>query len=366
MIVPYRFIPPTNGGHKAAFGFCDFVSRERDLICISTNNNDLGGTPFQVAPLFRDVKSKYLNPVVAWRIWRFFRREKITHCITHQPFIALLLLPVFWISGVHLMVYVQNIEFQRFRTLGKWWWRLLFLFERLVYRRADHLFFISPDDLPPAIELFGLKSERCSVVPYGTYLQAAPEGGDEARRRAIDRHGWGEDDFLIIFFGPQTYRPNLEAVERIIYKIEPPLREKADFNYRFLICGGGMPSSLRPPIEAGEGRVIYLGFVEDIESYILASDVMINPVNTGGGVKTKIIEAIALGKTVVSSATGALGVDKSACAGKLIEVGDESYEAFADELVKLQKTPSPPTPPSFYHTYYWGEAVKPVVDLLMD
>ena len=36
MVVPYRFIPPHNGGHKAAFGFCQFLHRERRLYCITT------------------------------------------------------------------------------------------------------------------------------------------------------------------------------------------------------------------------------------------------------------------------------------------------------------------------------------------
>ncbi len=132
----------------------------------------------------------------------------------------------------------------------------------------------------------------------------------------------------------------------------------ADFPYCFLICGGGLPKQYEK-LEAYE-RVKYLGYVEDIEAYVQAADLMVNPVNSGGGVKTKLVEAIALGTTVVSSFTGALGVLPEACGPKLRRVADKDYTAFAETLLQCFREGQVPTPTTFYETYYWGNIVQSV------
>ena len=356
MAVPYRFVPPLNGGHKAAYGFCTFLAKERPFVCLSTDNNASENAPFRLLPLFRDKLYKYISPLVAWRCFRALKQEQAVVCITFQPFIAPLLLPVARWLGIPLHIYIQNLEYRRFRSMGRWFWPVLFGLEWLSFRLAQQLYFISPDDLPPAIRAFGIAAKKCSVVPYGTPHQQPPDDVTEARRAIREQHGFGEAEFLIIFFGPQSYQPNLEAVELIIHQLNPLLLEKAAFPYRFLICGGGLPKRYQGL--ASYPNVEYLGFVEDIEAYVKAADVMINPVNTGGGVKTKLIEAIALGKTVVSSRTGALGVRAEACGPQLVVVDDEDYEGYCSALLRLQAAPATTTPPAFYTTYYWGNIIR--------
>ncbi len=362
MVVPYRFVPPANGGHQAAFGFCEFLAREMPLVCISTTNNEPEQAPFPMRLLFEDEVYKYANPLLAWRCFRLFRKEKIDVCITHQPFIAPLLLPVTALLGISLHIYVQNLEYRRFRSMGKWFWPIVYAIEWITFKLAGRLYFISPDELEPGKRAFGLKDEKCSVVPFGTRHRHPPEDIAQARRQIRQRHGYGEKEFLIIFFGPQSYQPNLEAVELIIHHINPLMQEKADFPYRFLICGGGLPGE-NDKLNAFP-QVDYLGFVPDIEAYVKAADVMINPVNTGGGVKTKLVEAIALGKTVVSSRTGALGVGPTACGEKLLRIEDEDYPAYCEALIRLQQQPPFPTPPSFYERYYWKNVIKEVVEVI--
>ena len=365
MVVPYKFILPRNGGHKAAYGFCEFLAKQEDLVCISTLSNEISSeTPFRVVTSFKDVLFKYLNPLLSLHFLSFFKKYEVKNCIIHQPFIGLTVLPAVKLLGVQLLVYVQNIEFQRFRTLGKLRWVLLYALEYFVYRSADKLLFISPDDRQPAIRIFGLNSDNCITVPYGVYQTTPPNSGNTVREKVIRKHQWREDDFLIIFLGPLTYLPNFEAVERIINEIEPRLSMHADFPYRFFICGDGSPQHHKQLANLTNQYVEYVGFVEDIERYIKAADVMINPVTSGGGIKTKIIEAIALGKTVVSAKSGAKGVDKTVCGSKLIEVADDDYEGFCDQLIRLRGNRETPTPSAFYESYYWGNIIERVTALL--
>ncbi len=361
VLIPYYFVPPQNGGHHAAFGFCEALAQEREIVVISTTNNNADPIPFRLEKLFADRFFKYFSPLVAWRLWRFLQKEHIKTCIIQQPFIGLIALPVCRLLGIRFIIYAHNIEFQRFKSTGKWWWRLLYFIEWFIYRAANHLFFISPDDFAEAIPVFRLKPDRCTVIPYGTRLPAAPTDRGEARQMVISRHNIPREVFLILFFGSQSYRPNLEAVEYIVYRINPVLLQKAAFQYRILICGGGLPEAFNRLAEFKSQNVDYLGFVEDIHPYIKAADMVVNPINTGGGVKTKIIEAIALGTTVVSTRTGAKGVDAKACGEKLQIIEDFDYQGFADKILDLQQQSYQPTPALFYQTYAWKNAIRAAI-----
>ena len=271
---------------------------------------------------------------------------------------GILLIPVALSIGLKWGVYIQNLEYQRFRSMGKWWWRGMYLLEKFVYHYADFLFFISPDDLKAAKKIFHLNSKKCKTVPFGTYLTQAPKENPALTEVIKQRHGIAKEDFVILFFGPQNYQPNLEAVLRIVNEIKPNLAKKAPFSFQFLICGGGLPKKYKHIKSLSKQGIQYLGYVKEIEAYIQAADLIINPINTGGGVKTKVIEAIALGKTVISSKTGAIGVDSAACQNKLLQVEDEDYPGWSKAIIEFQSKSIQTTPASFYDTYYWGNAVK--------
>ncbi len=361
-IIPYPFIPPKNGGHHAAFGFCDALSKETELVCMSTTNNE-DSEHFHLEKLFKDVITKYINPFVLYRIATYLKRQQIYWCITHQPFIAFFLLPFQKYINTRFVIYVQNIEYQRFKSLNKLWWPLLYGIEWFTYKNAEHLLFISPDDQREAIAIFNLPPHKCSVVHYGTYLTKLPSNRQYIRDTIVNRLNLNPQHKIILFFGPQTYAPNREAVTLIRDRIYPVLESKAPFAYEILICGGGMPADQRRGFEAYD-HLHYLGFVEDIENYVTAADVMLNPIWAGGGVKTKIIESIAAGTSVISFQTGALGMDMSVTGEKLITVADHDIDAFVDRIIAVGQSDNTPTPEVFYDTYFWGNAIQPALALL--
>ncbi len=363
-IVPYRFIPPKNGGHHAAFGFCDFLSRETDLVCISTTNND-NSERFRLEKLFKDVVTKYINPAVLYRILKYLKKNQVKWCITHQPFIVLFLLPFTKYLNTRFVIYVQNIEYQRFKSLNKLWWPLLYITEWLTYKNADRLLFISPDDQKDAISLFKLNPSKCAVVNYGTYLTKPPENKQHIRDTIVNKLNLDPQHKIILFFGPQTYAPNLEAVHIIRDQLHPVLESKSPFAYEILICGGGMPADQVRLFETYD-NLHYLGFVEDIETYVTAADMMLNPILAGGGVKTKIIESIAVGTSVISFQTGAMGMDFSVTGDKLMTVADHDINAFVDNIIAVGQGGYIPTPDMFYDTYFWGNAIRPALTLLED
>ncbi len=358
VIIPHRFVPPANGGHAAGFGFCEFLAKERDVVVISTTNNPDIPLPFRLDRLFSDRFYKYFSPIVGIRLWKFLKKEQITYLVIQQPFIGLLMLPVAKLLNIKLFVYAHNIEFQRFKTIGKWWWRLLWLVEWFVYRSADTVLFISKDDMQEAIPIFKLEASKCFEMPYGTRYPAAPPGRETARQAIITKHDLNVNVFLILFFATYSYKPNTDALERILDEINPILLQKATFPYKILICGGALPARFNKLQAYQDKNIHYIGFVENIDEYVQASDVTLNPVITGGGVKTKMVEAIALGTTVISAATGAKGVNPTACGEKLIILEDNDVNGFVESIIYLQQQENHLTPAFFYQEYYWANAIQ--------
>jgi polysaccharide biosynthesis protein PslH len=66
-----------------------------------------------------------------------------------------------------------------------------------------------------------------------------------------------------------------------------------------------------PPMDIKHPSFEYTGFADDYVEQLKAADVVISPIMQGQGFPTKIIEALAVGKTVISTPVGARGVDSS-------------------------------------------------------
>ena len=136
-----------------------------------------------------------------------------------------------------------------------------------------------------------------------------------------------------------------------------PLLINTSLRYKIIICGKGLPVELNELKDYADKNIIYAGFVDDIEMYFKGADLFLNPVLTGGGIKTKMVEAIAFGTTVISTKTGAMGIDKNVCGEKLVEINDNDWKAFADAIKKYSQVNSI-TPMAYYGHYYWGNIVK--------
>ena len=363
ILAPYPFVPAKSGGHKAVSAYVRYLSAARPAICIcSEGNAELPGV--ELIPLFPDHPSKYLDPRVGWRIRRVLRRRKIRYLGLQHHYHGLLLCPFLWGLGITVFVFSHNIEFERWRSMDRWWWPLMKWTERFVYNWAKAVFFISWHEAQRAPALFSLPPKKCHYAPYPIDQAESPTLNGSLRETIISRHDFAKDERLLLFFGPQSYPPNLEAVKHIVFQIHPLLKVISPFKYRILICGGGLPDRFNRFADLEEEGVHYLGFVEDIETYVQAADIILNPVNIGGGVKTKLVEAIAMGKTVVSSKTGALGVQAVTFGPKLIQVADTKWTEHAQAIVDAMDDSATPTPSSFYQEHFGPQAIQPVLDWL--
>jgi polysaccharide biosynthesis protein PslH len=129
-----------------------------------------------------------------------------------------------------------------------------------------------------------------------------------------------------------------------------------------VICGGGLKDGFDDLKNNKYPNITYCGFVDDINPYFLAADIFVNPVQGGGGIKTKLIESIAFGCTCVSSADGAKGLVQSTCPAKLIISKDYDGADMAQKILPLlAQSHLPETPTSYYNYYNWDKIMERVV-----
>jgi glycosyltransferase involved in cell wall biosynthesis len=284
---------------------------------------------------------------------------QITHLLLEHPYFGWLGLLVQWATGVKLVVHSHNIENTRWKSVGKWWWKILFRYEGAVHRAADYNFFINEADRQYALEQFRLDAKKCTVITYGIEWNSAP-GPTERRlckEKLLQQFNLAPDTHLLLFNGTLGYAPNLQALTVILEKINPLLLSSS-LSYKIIICGSGLPENMQRLKAFADKNIIYAGFVEDITVYFKAADLFLNPVIEGGGIKTKLVEAIGYGTATVSTVNGSIGVTKEDAGELLYIVEDGNWQAFATEVIRACGVLPTPPPPAFFEKFYWVNIAK--------
>ena len=84
--------------------------------------------------------------------------------------------------------------------------------------------------------------------------------------------------------------------------------------------------------------------------YFKAADVFINPVISGGGIQTKIIDALSYHLNVVCFHSKSLGI--TGAGGKLYAIQNGHWKDFVSAVIEAAKA-NDNTPPAFFETYNW-------------
>jgi len=354
------------GGQKGIAIFCKYLGEQNELTAVSVKDNDVSlAENYEMMPLFTQKRKRYLNPFYAESIRKIIKQKKIKNVITEHPYMAWMGYYLKKTLGVKWFVHTHNIEYERFRTIGKWWYSGLKVYETILYKNADKVFFKTNEDIQFAIAKKMVKKENAVLVPFGIEIDKIPEDRDEQKKKIYAQHNIPEDATLLFFNGALDYKPNTDALLFILNEINPLLLKQQSFNYRILICGRGLPPSFDELKLYQDKNIVYAGFVEDVYAYFKAADIFLNPVVTGGGVKTKIVEAMGYGTTVISCVSGAAGIEISACDNKIKIVTDNDAGAFIKEVL-LCKDESINTPQSYYDYYSWRNIIKKIQPLFIN
>jgi glycosyltransferase involved in cell wall biosynthesis len=199
-------------------------------------------------------------------------------------------------------------------------WRKLRREELGTYRDADGVYLCSAVDERRLLDQ--VPGVRTAVIPNAAdveYYQPHPTDPPP-------------DGRTVVYFGLLSTIPNIDAVVHFVRDIWPRIAE-ADPEARCKVIGGRPPPSL---VALAGPRVELTGFVSDLRPHLAAAAAVVVPLRLGGGTRLKIVEAMAMGKAIVSTTLGAEGIE--AVSGRHILIEDEPA-AFADAVSRLLAEP---------------------------
>ncbi len=363
-LVPYKIFPPRFGGQKSIAQFNEYLSEYHNLFCVTIKANSPSSASYEIFNVLSDSKWRYANIFNFFRLRKILRQQEITHVILEHPYFGWLGWLVKNYCGVKLIIRSQNVEAERFHSLGKWWWKVLFIYERFIHRQADYTFCITREDYQYFLTKYGLAKDKLAVITFGIAWKSLPAMEEEitAKNFLREKFQLGKDTVIYLFNGAFNYRPNVTAVRNICDQIIPFI-EQTDVPYQVLICGKDLPGELEKLIARTPGSVAYTGFVEDITIYLKGADVFINPITGGGGIKTKLVEALGFNKTSVSTINGGIGIDPSWCNGKLLLSADDDWKDFADKMIEAKDIVTP-VGPEYYQHFYWDNIAHKAADII--
>ena len=135
----------------------------------------------------------------------------------------------------------------------------------------------------------------------------------------------GATPFTFLFVGTLGYFPNYDAVRWFSESVAPLIHARVTAPFRLVVVG---------PSTAGEfgPEVTCTGWVDDLAGQYAAASAVVVPVRAGGGTRIKILEAFAHRRPVVSTSTGAEGLE--AVVGEHFLLADEAAD-FADACAAL-------------------------------
>ena len=304
--------------------------QELHLLCLNTRKHhvDESGLPalFKKLASFKAIDiNTDINPIKAfinlvftrksYHISRFYSKEfeeELIQTLKSQDF------DIIQIEGLHLCLYIDtirqhckakislrahNLEYLIWERLadseGNRWKRMylniltkrLLNFEAKVIQKVDFLVPITGGDA----ELFGEMGTTAAIF-------VSPAGLD-MQEYVIDK---SKKEWPGLFhLGALNWMPNVQGIEWFLREIWPDIH--AGFpKLKFYVAGRNMPDWLKKLDRVG---VEAIGEVENAVDFMNSKSIMVVPLLSGSGMRIKIIEGMALGKTIISTTIGAEGID---------------------------------------------------------
>ena len=172
-------------------------------------------------------------------------------------------------------------------------------------------------------------AQRLAELAPKTPVTAIPNGVDLSQFQP--RQLPGPNSPTLVFVGQMSWFPNRDGIEYFLSEILPLIRKRHPAHLKVIGQRGGMQA---PP--ALEAAVEFTGFIDDLRPPVLDAAVYVVPLRAGSGTRLKILEAMAMGKAIVSTRIGAEGI-------ALVDGEDallaDTPEAFSAAVCRLFEDP---------------------------
>lgn len=192
-------------------------------------------------------------------------------------------------------------------------------YEEQVFGRVGAVVVCSTPEEPQVLEI--APTANVWVIPNGATLAPPPDAARPAGHR-------------MLFFGRLDYHPNVDAIEFFLEHVFPVIRAAIP-DAEFDVAGAADDGTIAALMGRHPGATFH-GRVPSLEPVIASADLVVVPLRVGGGTRLKILEALAAGRPVLSTAIGAEGLELEP--GEEIALADDAV-SFAGKAVALLRDP---------------------------
>jgi sugar transferase (PEP-CTERM/EpsH1 system associated) len=185
-------------------------------------------------------------------------------------------------------------------------WKKLERYERAMCRAADHIVVCSEADARAITALFHPPDASLAIGKRQSKITVIPNGVDTEFYTPAETP---RDEPRLVFTGKMDFRPNIDAMTWFAAEILP--RVRAEIPQAQLVIVGQKPA---PTIRAlaRQPGITVTGWVADTRPYLRDAALYVVPLRMGSGTRLKVLEAMAMGKAIVSTRRGIDGVTNAA------------------------------------------------------
>ncbi len=207
-------------------------------------------------------------------------------------------------------------------------WQLLKKYEGQICREFGAVLAVSEEDKTALIEAMDGEGQRTEPNPHITVIPIAVDTDEVpmvARRQEADH---------ILHIGTMYWPPNIDGILWFIREVYPFIRERHPA-VTFDVVGARPPQEIADLAKDGTG-INVTGYVADPTPYLEQAGVMVVPLRAGGGMRVKILNALAQGLPIVSTSLGCEGI--AVTHGQNILIADTPHD-FAEAVLRLLDSP---------------------------
>ena len=195
--------------------------------------------------------------------------------------------------------------------------RILDRDESAVFNAFDRVLLYSTEDQAHYLKHGGRASVE--IVRLGVDIQRYP---------VVPRAATSAPGVTLAFFGAFSWFANTDALEYLLKEVWPQIEARVP-DATLLIAGREMPDWA---FTCATPRLKVLGRVDSIEDFLSNVDLVLSPIRIGGGIRLKILETLAYGRSVLSTRVGLEGLAPEVA--QLVHAAD-TPEEFAEAIIRL-------------------------------
>lgn len=186
-----------------------------------------------------------------------------------------------------------------------------------------------------------------SEAEAGLFKKLAPESADKISffNNGVDTdyfspeiehdNPYYPDDKVIVFTGAMDYWPNVDAVQWFVDEVFPEVRKMHQDALFYIV--GSRPSEQVMQLGNLPG-VKVTGSVPDVRPYLAHADVSVAPLRIARGIQNKVLEAMAMAKTVVVSPQALEGIDATSGAELLLAQDGKEFVSILSTILSQKST----------------------------